>query len=147
MALRRLTSTTRVEIMRRMRHQIPGGALEYDVLSVVWELESATGRQVFARLGERAGLAYTTIATVLDRLHTKGLLSRVRVGRSFVYRPRVVRARVERARAIDVLRRLLGADARPAIAGLVDAVATLDPTLLDELARAVEARRKGHHGS
>lgn len=31
-------------------------------------------------------LAYTTVVTVLSRLHEKGLLDRVKVGRSFAYR-------------------------------------------------------------
>lgn len=129
-----------------MTQAIPGGELEYEVWLVVWQLEAATARAVHDRIGKDQDLAYTTIATVLDRLHTKGLIARQRVGRSFLYRPKMDRHRVERARAADVLRRLVGSDVRPAIAGLVDAMAALDPDLLDELARAVDARRRSRRG-
>jgi predicted transcriptional regulator len=38
------------------------------------------------RAGVDAGLAYTTVMTVLARLHAKGQVHRQRLGRMFVYR-------------------------------------------------------------
>src|SRR5947209_4580637 len=125
---------------------LPGGELEYAVLTAVWEAGMASTPEIHRRVGEAAGLAYTTTAKVLDRLHAKGLVSRVREGRLFVYRPKIARALVESARAREVLRRLLGATPRPAMANLVDAVESLDPKLLDELAAAIAARRRSKHG-
>jgi predicted transcriptional regulator len=98
-------------------------------------------------VGEPNGLAYTTIATVLERLRLKGLLSRRRLRRAFRYRPKISRARVERARARLSLRALLGSDPVPAMATLVEAVESLDPALLDELSRLVAARRRTRDGS
>jgi predicted transcriptional regulator len=126
---------------------LPGGYLEYAVLVALWELSVATAKDVHARIGAPSGLAYTTIAKVLDRLCAKGLVSRERVGRAFEYRPRVERPRLERARARDMLRRLFSSEPQPAVATLVDAVESLDPELLDELARAVAARRRLRRGS
>jgi Penicillinase repressor len=34
-----------------------------------------------------SGLAYTTVVTILSRLHAKGVLDRRKTGRAFVYRP------------------------------------------------------------
>jgi BlaI family transcriptional regulator, penicillinase repressor len=114
---------------------------------VLWELGTATTREVHERVGEPSGLAYTTTATVLDRLHAKGCCSRQRVGKMFSYQPAIAREEVDRARAKETLTRLMGRDPMPAIASLVDAVEALDPELLDELARATAARRKARHGS
>jgi BlaI family penicillinase repressor len=92
-------------------------------------------------------LVYTTTAKVLDRLHAKRLVSRERKGVAFVYRPRVAQSVVDSVRARAMLTRLLGAAPRRAVATLVDAVESLDPNLLDELADAVAARRRSRNGT
>ncbi len=129
------------------RFRLPGGDLEYAVLAKLWELESATAREIHAQVGEPAGLVYTTTAKVLDRLHAKRLVSRQRKGVAFVYRPRVARSVVDSGRARAILSRLLGSAPRHAAATLVDAVEAFDPNLLDELAHAVAARRRSRNGT
>jgi BlaI family penicillinase repressor len=115
-------------------------------MAVLWERGAASAREIHDRVGEPLGLVYTTTAKVLDRLHAKGLVTRRRAGRSFVYRARRGRDEVERARARSFIERLLGDEPRPALAGLVDAVDSIDPHLLDDLARAVAARRRNRDG-
>jgi BlaI family penicillinase repressor len=127
--------------------RLPGGALEYAVLFSVCELGAASARDVHVQVGAADGLAYTTIAKVLDRLHAKGLVARKRKGMAFVYRPRIARRVIEFARARESLSKLLGPAARPAVATLVEAMESLDPKLLDELERAVAARRRPRNGS
>lgn len=70
------------------------GELEQAVLEVLWDLRSASGREVHARLADRGGreLAYTTVMTVLDRLARKDVVVRERDGRAFRYAPRRSRA-------------------------------------------------------
>lgn len=126
---------------------LPGGELEDAVLTAVWEAGSASAPDVHQAVGVPRGLAYTTIAKVLDRLRAKGLLARRRAGKSFVYSARIRREHIERARAGDVLRRLLGPEPVPAIATLVDAIEAIDPDLIAELSRQVAARRRSRRGS
>jgi BlaI family penicillinase repressor len=125
---------------------LPGGELEAAVLSALWKLGKASARDIHTQVGEPAGLAYTTVAKVLDRLCIKKLVARERLGKAFVYRPSISRARVEHARASTSIRQLLGDEPRPAIANLVDAVVAIDPDLLDELARVVAQRRRSRRG-
>lgn len=116
-------------------------------MAAIWELGSGSTRELHERVGAPSGLVYTTVAKVLDRLHAKGLLSRSMQGNTFVYKPKVAREIVERARARDMMGRLFGQDPNPAIAPLVDAIEAINPDLLDELTKLVEARRRGRHGS
>lgn len=122
---------------------LPGGILEYAVLGALWDLGPASARDVHARVGEPKGLVYTTTAKVLDRLHDKGLVSRKKSGKAFVYQAKVARLLIEQARATEAVTRILGAEPRPAMAALVSAVEAVDPNLLDELERLVNARRAG----
>src|SRR2546425_3763949 len=125
----------------------PGGELEHAVLTALWELEGASAPEIHARVGEPRGIVYTTTAKVLDRLHAKRLVRRVRRGKSFFYTPALPRDVIESARIGSSLRRLLGPEPKPAMATLVDAIETVDPSLLDELARLVQARRRSRGGS
>jgi len=125
----------------------PGGDLEYAVLLALWDAGPATARALHERVGEPDGLVYTTVAKVLDRLVAKGLVERTRIGKAFLFRARQKRDRVEGARAKEMLARLAGPGARVPVAALVDAVEAANPKLLDELAVAIAARRKGRHGS
>jgi BlaI family penicillinase repressor len=78
---------------------VPGGDLEYAVLAKLWELGTASARDIHGYVGEPTGLVYTTTAKVLDRLRDKGVVARVRKGQAFSYRAKIARTVVERARA------------------------------------------------
>ncbi|HEV3115216.1 MAG TPA: BlaI/MecI/CopY family transcriptional regulator [Candidatus Binataceae bacterium] len=132
--------------MREPELKLPGGELEYAVLYSVCELRSASARDIYVQVGQPPGLAYTTIAKVLDRLRVKGLVERRRRGKLFVYRPRISRQVIEFARARVSLSKLLGSTPREAVATLVEAMESLDPALLEELERIVAARRETRDG-
>ena len=124
------------------RSHLPGGELEYAVLLALFDVGSATGREIHERVGQPARLVYTTIAKVLDRLVAKRLVRRKKVGKAFVYRPNLERGVLERARARESLKWLAGSAPLPAMATLVDAVESFDPGMLDELAKAIAEKRK-----
>lgn len=64
----------------------PHGALEAEVLDVLRVAAAPLSPgQVRERLAE--DLSYSTVVTIVSRLHAKGLLERERAGRAFVYRP------------------------------------------------------------
>ncbi|OXM59714.1 BlaI/MecI/CopY family transcriptional regulator [Amycolatopsis vastitatis] len=61
------------------------GELEAQVLAVLWKADGPLApAEVRERLG--ADLAYTTVVTILSRLHEKGVAEREKLGRSFRYR-------------------------------------------------------------
>lgn len=73
-------------------------------------------------------------------------MTREREGKLFRTRPGGS-AKWSNARVRAALAEILNPEVRPPIATLVDAAESLDPELLDELARQVAARRKFRHGS
>jgi predicted transcriptional regulator len=120
------------------------GTLERQVMDVVWEGESLTVRDVHAKLART--VAYTTVMTTLDRLYKKGLLSRAREGRAFLYAAACTRAELEAAVAGGMLGGLFstGSDAVPILSNLVDAVGAQDggAELLGALEALVRERRR-----
>ena len=60
------------------------GALEAEVLTILWEAEGPLApAEVQDRL--EGDLAYTTVVTILSRLYDKGVAAREKQGRSFRY--------------------------------------------------------------
>jgi predicted transcriptional regulator len=97
------------------------GELEAQVLSALREADGpATAGWVRERLG--AGLAYTTVITILTRLLAKAAVTRERSGRSFVWTPVSDQAGL----AAHKMRKLLdGESDREAV--LASFVTSLDP--------------------
>jgi len=74
---------------------------ELDVMSVLWDLDSATVAEVREQLAD--DLAYTTVLTVLRTLEHKGYVGHTGEGRAHRYRPLVKRETAGRS----ALRRLV----------------------------------------
>ena len=75
--------------LRRIRRAADGnllGPLENAVMDRVWKSGPVTVRDIVDEVGRSRGLAYTTVMTVMVRLHAKGLLQRKREGKTYVYR-------------------------------------------------------------
>ena len=121
---------------------LPGGRLEYAVLVAVWEGGAVTVRELHDRVGVPLGLVYTTTARVLDRLHAKQLVARIKEGKAFRYRAVVSRHEIERARLTRTLSSVLAEGTRPALATLVEVIEEIRPGLLDELTAAIDAMRR-----
>jgi predicted transcriptional regulator len=115
-------------------------------MEFLWETDEASVRDVCDHLGP--SVAYTTAMTTLDRLFKKGLLTRKKTGRAFVYAPAASRAECEQFLATELLDGLLERHRQPApLSNLVDAVQTR-PAAPGELERLVrEADRSASGGN
>ncbi len=114
------------------------GALEQQVMDTLWDRGEATVRQVMDRLG--GTLAYTTVMTVLDRLHGKGKVCRRKEGLAWRYRAAAPREQVMGARAAALLTGEGAAE--PLLAAFIDHAEDLDPAVLDTLERMIRDRRR-----
>jgi predicted transcriptional regulator len=118
------------------------GPFEQQVLRELWSKGSATVRELLAQGNIRQ--AYTTVMTTMDRLYKKGLLDRVAEGRAFRYTPRHTAEELQRVRALESIRQLLGSEETSLLplSYLVEAVSDHDAQLLDELQGLIERKRR-----
>ena len=120
------------------------GPLEVQVLEAIWrERRPATVKDL---QGSFPSLAYTTLMTTLDRLHTKDVLRRFKVGRAYAYEARFARVEMEVRLAARSVEELLGAARgrraiEPLLSCFVDAVSERDRLLLDDLERLLNEKR------
>jgi BlaI family penicillinase repressor len=115
------------------------GDLQAEVMTVLWELGEATVEEVRAQQPARRRSAYTTVQTVMNRLVDRGLLTRRRRGRAFVYSARYDESEYL---ALNISERLSDASPQARRAALVRLVDGLQGEDLKELARiAARVRR------
>lgn len=108
------------------------GRLEATVMDCVWEVEGTLSvREVMDLLRRDRQIAYTTVMTVMENLHRKGLLRRELRGRAYHYRS--VRSREEHT--TQVISQVL-AFSRDRTATLLHFVDQMDP---DEVTRLRDA--------
>jgi predicted transcriptional regulator len=70
--------------------------LELLCLNALWSLERGQVKDVRESVASSRVLAYTTVMTLLDRLSRRGLITRRKAGRAFVYAPVVSRDAIRR---------------------------------------------------
>lgn len=108
----------------------PDGALERDIMDVLWAAEEPlTPAEVRERL--RVDLAYTTVMTVLGRLHEKGRAHREQRGRAFAYTAAVSESEL----AVEQMNAVLSSttDREGALGGFVGGLSRRDRAALRRL--------------
>ncbi|MDF3294041.1 BlaI/MecI/CopY family transcriptional regulator [Streptomyces silvisoli] len=106
------------------------GELEASVLAALWAAgEPLTAAQVNEQLP--GDLAYTTVLTILSRLHDKGMLTRRREGRGYAYAP----VEDEATHTAERMRSLLdrGPDRAAVLSRFVSELSAQDELLLHRL--------------
>ena len=92
---------------------------ELAIMKVVWELETATVRDVYEHLRSRRTIAYTTVLTMMKILEHKGYVKKTRVERAFVYRPTQPRQQVLGGMVREFIDRVFDGASRPMLLHLV----------------------------
>ena len=119
------------------------GPLELEVIGVLHSESDLSVTEIQARLkGKGHPLAYTTVMTVLVRLHQKGLVSREKSGRQFLY----TAAKRKESSATSIFERvkksLFGSERLKPILCLLESEDDLSREELEALKNAVETRLK-----
>jgi predicted transcriptional regulator len=116
------------------------GELESQVMKEVWRNPDCTAREVLDHLRRERSIAHTTVLTILSRLCRKGLLTRRREGKAFLYSSVVDQQQFNEMVTRGVLEGLLKENSRPILSTFVDLVST-DEELLEELDELVRRKR------
>ncbi len=68
--------------MKKPAYLTPG---EFELMEILWPLGEASVRTVWSRVRPERGLAYTTVMTVLEKMHRKGILTQNKKGKAYFY--------------------------------------------------------------
>lgn len=119
------------------------GPLGSSIMRIVWSQGESSVRRVAAQLERETGRphAYTTVMTILSRLHERGLLDRTRVGRGYVYRPQGDETEVLTSMGEQAVDRLLEQYGTAALRRFAHHLSDLDPDLRARLLDLADSPR------
>ncbi len=109
---------------------------ELEIMKIIWELQTATVRDVYEALLRRRKIAYTTVMTMMNILEEKGYLKKKAEDKAHVYRPAQAKSKVIRAMVQDFVQRVFNGSAQPLLVQLVKD-RQLTQKDLDEITREI----------
>lgn len=112
--------------------------LERAVMGALWSYGEGSVREVLERLQQP--YAYTTILTVLDRLHAKRAVGRQKVDGAWRYWARRSQSATA-GQAVAALLEDVQGDPEPVLLAFLDQAERMDPQMLDRLEALIRARR------
>ena len=121
------------------------GQLESAVMDCLWSSTvPLTVREVLVHLQTDRQLAYTTVLTVLDNLHTKDMVVREKVGRAFTYRASATRD----AYIADLMSNALSTtrDRRSALMRFVESISAAEVENLRQALADIENEQPARQG-
>lgn len=122
--------------------------LEAEIMEIVWDFNAPqfSVADVVAVLEGRRVVAYTTIMTTVARLHGKGLLSRKKIGRKYLYTALQSRQEYIVQLTKDVIQNLPKIGQQTAISMLIDHIEDADDDELKRLEDMIRNKRQpnGH---
>lgn len=98
------------------------GELEQQIMDIVWECKNCSARDVLNKLERDKKLAYTTVATVMQRLFDKELLARKDSSSGHIYYPKVSKKKYTKNVAQSFLRKFIDSFGDTAIASFADSI-------------------------
>ncbi len=120
---------------------------ELEVLQILWTDGPATVRRIMERLDKHRPRGYTTVMSLMDVMHEKGLLKRKPDGRAFVYSAKADQTKTLKRMVGDLLRRAFEGSSTSLVAHLLDHASPSDDEL-HEIRKAIEMydRENGGNG-
>ena len=115
--------------------------LEATIMEIVWRQFPTSARDVCDRLKGSKARAYTTIMSTMDRLHSKGMLSRRKEGLAWIYTPTRSEAEFKKALADRLADQILAEHGEVGVMSFVEA-ACADEAMLRRLEQMVAAQKR-----
>ncbi len=118
------------------------GKLELQVMKLIWDKGEATVRDVWERLYPERGLAYTTVATVMRKLESKGFLKHDEKDRTYIYRPLADQDKVSQGMLREMIDGLFDGSAAKLVTTLIQGEHLTEKDL-NQIQRILEQQRCG----
>lgn len=124
--------------------QLSLGPLEAEILEILWDLDSATVKEIHDRIltDPDRELAYTSVTTVLRRLAKKGWLVCDKQERAFQWRPLLTREEARSVQAHQQLKQFLAIGNPDVVAAFADDLDQASLEQVEAIAQRLQAARK-----
>jgi len=116
--------------------------LELEILKVLWQQGSLSGREVRDTLAARSrDLAYTSVMTVMGIMEDKGYLRRKKQGNGYIYSARIKENSTKKKMMGDMVKRLFSGSAAAAMVNLLES-SEVSTEELKQLRKLIQDRER-----
>jgi len=115
--------------------------LEQKVMAIIWKCKSCSVRDVMAKL-TNTELAYTTVATILQRLYKKGIVARKCQGISFIYSPKIAKETYSKRFVQNFVKKFFSTFNDTAIVSFAQSIDTLPPNKKSYLLKLLQEKHE-----
>lgn len=116
--------------------------LEQEAMNIVWELKECTIRDVVEKFNQEKKLAYTTVATLLQRLFEKGLVNRNNHNTILSYTPKVSKELYGKKMAKSFIKTFVSSFGEVAIVSFAESIDKLPKDKKDYLLQLLEKQNE-----
>jgi predicted transcriptional regulator len=129
-------------VARKPELLAPLGPLEEEILKHLWHVGEGEVIDVHRAVTARTTTSVNTVGSALERLHRKGLLTRVKISHAYRYKPAITREKFFAMRVIASAGGVKALTSRGLLASFLDVVSESDAKALDELEALIAAKRR-----
>lgn len=98
------------------------GELEQGIMDIVWKQKKSSARDILIKLSNNKKLAYTTVATILNRLYEKGLVTRREGKNGYTYSPKISKEKYSQNIAKSFIKNFMNSFGDAAIASFAQGI-------------------------
>ena len=114
---------------------------ELEIMKIVWQLGTATVRDIYEELLKSRKIAYTTVMTMMGVLEQKGRLQKTMRDRAYVYTPTESEGEVVSSMVHEFVKRVFDGSAKPLLVHLAEKK-KINQKELDEISGILKKGRK-----
>ena len=114
---------------------------ELQIMKVVWQLGTATVREVYEEFLKSRKIAYTTVMSMMGILEQKGRLTKTQRDRAYVYSPTESKGEVVGNMVHEFVKRVFDGSAKPLLVHLAENK-KISQKELDEISGLLKKRRR-----
>ena len=93
---------------------------ELEIIKIVWNLKTATVRDVYETMREKRRIAYTTVMTMMRIMEGKGQLDKWQEGRAYVYKAKHPKERIIKEMVQEFVDRVFNGCPEPLVSQLIE---------------------------
>lgn len=117
------------------------GKLEMMIMNVLWNYRTCTINDVLNVVSKRKKIAYTTVATILQRLYDKELVVREEEHNHYIYSPRLTKTAFSSRLVKTFLKKLVNNFGDVAIASFAESLETLPKSKKESLLKLLQENK------
>ena len=93
---------------------------ELEIIKIVWNLKTATVRDVYETMREKRRISYTTVMTMMRIMEGKGQLDKWQEGRAYVYKAKHPKERIIKEMVQEFVDRVFNGCPEPLVSQLIE---------------------------